>query len=132
MFLGGKEGVVQPESPVVIVDPDIPSLIQIFIDERTFPQRGFTATLLEDGRVFVVGGRSTDANYVPRSTFYLEQQEDDPTRWWALPGPYLNLPRENHTASLLPDGRLLVIGGLSTSADVSHEEVATSAEIIAF
>ncbi len=132
MFLGGKEGMVNPESPVVLVDPAAPKLIEIFVDERTFPQRGFTATLLGDGRVFVAGGTSTDPNYQPSSTFYLEQDQDDPDRWFAIPGPDLILPRSNHTASLLPDGRLLMVGGLSVRADVTHEEVAASAEIIAF
>jgi hypothetical protein len=132
MFLGGKEGVAQPESPVLLLDPAVPTLLEIFVDSRTFPQRGFTATLLEDGRVFVAGGTSTDGNYKPSSTFYLEQDQGNPDAWFSVPGPQLVLPRTNHTASLLPDGRLLVIGGLSARADVSHEEVATSAEIIAF
>lgn len=132
MFLGGKASVVNPESPVVLVDPAVPRLIEIPVDERTFPQRGYTATLLEDGRVFVAGGSSTDGNYQPSSTFFLEQDQGNPDRWFAIPGPDLILPRTNHTASLLPDGRLLVIGGLSARADVTNEEVATSAEIIAF
>jgi hypothetical protein len=132
MFLGGKEGVAQPESPVVLVDPAVPMLTEIFVDARTFPQRGFTATLLEDGRVFVAGGTSTDGNFRPGSTFTLEQDHNDPDRWFTIPGPQLILPRSNHTTSLLPDGRLLVIGGLSARADVTHDEVATSAEIVAF
>jgi hypothetical protein len=132
MFLGGKEGVAQPESPVVLLDPAVPMLTEIFVDARTFPQRGFTATLLEDGRVFIAGGTSTDGNYRPGSTFTLEQDHNNPDRWFSIPGPNLILPRSNHTSSLLPDGRLLVVGGLSSRADVTHEEVATSAEIIAF
>jgi hypothetical protein len=132
MFLGGKEGVAQPESPVVLVDPAVPMLTEIFVDARAFPQRGFTATLLEDGRVFVAGGTSTDGSFRPGSTFTLEQDHSDPDRWFTIPGPQLILPRSNHTTSLLPDGRLLVVGGLSARADVTHDEVATSAEIVAF
>jgi len=132
IFLGGKESVVDPESPVVLLDPGVPSLTEIFVDTRTFPQRDFTATLLEDGRVFVAGGASSDVNFQPGSTFTIEQDQGDPNRWFSIPGPELLLPRSNHTASLLPDGRLLVVGGLSARADVTDEEVATSAEIIAF
>ncbi|MFC1655175.1 hypothetical protein ACFL2F_05150 [Myxococcota bacterium] len=132
MFLGGKEGAALPESPVLLLDPAVPMLTEIFVDSRTFPQRGYTATLLDDGRVFVAGGTSTDGNYWPTSTFTLEQDHGDPNRWFAIPGPELILPRSNHTTSLLPDGRLLVVGGLSSRADVTHEEVATSAEIVAF
>jgi hypothetical protein len=132
MFLGGKEGVAQPESPVVLLDPGAFMLTEIFVDVRTFPQRGYTATLLEDGRVFVAGGTSTDGNFRPGSTFTLEQDHNNPDRWFVIPGPQLILPRSNHTTSLLPDGRLLVIGGLSARADVTHDEVATSAEIVAF
>jgi hypothetical protein len=133
MFLGGKgELEVQPESPVLLVDPAVPARVEIFVDERTFPQKGYTATLLDDGRVFVVGGTSTDGNHRPASTFYLEQQRDDPNKWLVFTGPDLLLPRSDHTASLLPDGRLLVVGGLSARADVTFEDVASSAEIIAF
>ena len=132
MFLGGKEGVAQPESPVVIIDPAVPMLTEIFVEQRTFPQQGFTATLLEDGRVFVAGGTSTDGSFLPGSTCTLEQDQNDPQRWYSIPGPEMIMPRSNHTTSLLPDGRLLVVGGLSARADVTHEEVATSAEIIAF
>ena len=132
MFLGGKEGVAQPESPVVLIDPAVPMLTEIFVDAQTFPQRGFTATLLGDGRVFVVGGTSSGGSFRPGGTFTLEQDNNDPDRWFTVPGPQLILPRSNHTTSLLPDGRLLVIGGLSARADVTHEEVATSAEIVAF
>jgi len=132
MFLGGKEGVAQPESPVVLLDPGVPMLTEILVDAQTFPQKGFTATLLEDGRVFVAGGASANAGYQPGSTFKIEQDSNEPDRWFVVPGPQLLLPRSNHTTSLLPDGRLLVVGGLSARADITDEEVATSAEIIAF
>jgi len=132
MFLGGKEGMAQPESPVVLLDPAVPMLTEILVDEQTFPQKGFTATLLEDGRVFVAGGTSAGGSFTPGSTFTIEQDQNNPDRWFVFSGPQLILPRSNHTTSLLPGGRLLVVGGLSARADVTHEEVATSAEITAF
>ena len=36
-----------------------------------------------------------------------------PTSWTWAAGPTLNQPRYNHTANLLPDGRVVVIGGIT-------------------
>lgn len=81
---------------------------------------GHTSTPLADGRVLVVGGTWTD---------WEQAQNDDPEVWagayheltsaevWdpttgtsQLAGR-MSLPRSGHTATLLPDGRVLVIGG---------------------
>ena len=67
-----------------------------------------SATLLADGRVLVAGGCATDgcgrADREPTSEFYL------PGRGFAA-GPPLAQARSGHTATRLPDGRVLVAGG---------------------
>ncbi|BEP96917.1 hypothetical protein GmRootA79_53020 (plasmid) [Acidovorax sp. A79] len=73
-------------------------------------RREHTATLLPDGRVLVVGGY--DNGNIAAQSAYLR----DPATgaWTEVPVPALNtFYRARHTATLLPDGRVLVAGGNS-------------------
>ena len=67
---------------------------------------GFTATLLRDGRVLVVGGFSAGGAGVQASA----ELYDPATGRWTVTAS-LRTPRRNHTATLLADGRVLVAGG---------------------
>ncbi|HEX7491450.1 MAG TPA: kelch repeat-containing protein [Candidatus Limnocylindrales bacterium] len=66
-----------------------------------------TATLLRDGRVLIVGGFQSDPldSYRPVSETY------DPATGKFSPAAPLVFPTANHTATLLPDGRVLIAGG---------------------
>jgi large repetitive protein len=68
-----------------------------------------TATLLPDGRVIVVGGWKSYDGY---EDALLDSAEvyDGTTDTWTLLAP-LSIGRVYHTATLLPDGRVLVTGG---------------------
>ena len=68
-----------------------------------------TATLLPDGRVLVAGGRSISNMGVPVA---LDSAEiyDPATKIWTVTGS-LTKPRVWPTATLLPNGRVLVVGG---------------------
>jgi hypothetical protein len=63
---------------------------------------------LADGRVLLAGGCAVDgcttSEVEPSSEFYL------PGRGF-VPGPPMVHPRSSHTATLLPDGRVLIVGG---------------------
>lgn len=72
------------------------------------PRMNHTATRLADGRVLVVGGRSTDGLTALAST----ELFDPKTKKWSA-GPPLVVGRTLHTATLLADGRVLVVGGLA-------------------
>ena len=63
-----------------------------------------TGHVLEDGRVFVTGGRDI-IKYHRDSEFY-----DPETGAWS-PGPRMAQKRFEHASVLLPDGRVLVTGG---------------------
>jgi hypothetical protein len=70
-----------------------------------------TATVLKDGRVLIVGGR-TDTGSPPttaKTSLY------DPKTGTLTDGPLLKAARMDHSATLLGDGRVLVVGGASES-----------------
>lgn len=82
---------------------------------------GHTATLLADGRVLVVGG-----NYLTDSsrTIYPANVElyDPATKVWTPAGTLTNT-RIGHTATLLPNGKVLVAGGRGQTGAVTSIEL---------
>lgn len=69
-----------------------------------------TATLLPNGQILIVGGGATGSETAAVDIY----DRSAPGNW--NPGPAypvspLNVPRTNHAATLLSDGRCLVIGG---------------------
>ncbi|MBV9952495.1 MAG: hypothetical protein JO291_11130 [Acidimicrobiia bacterium] len=66
-----------------------------------------TATLLEDGRVLVVGGDTTGFATLRTAEIY-----DATTNAWSRTGS-MSYARAAHTATLLADGKVLVVGGSS-------------------
>lgn len=80
-----------------------------------------TATLLQDGRVLVVGGYTLNADERPAGRTSVEIY-DPATGAWTAAAP-TNLPRMQHTATLLPSGRVLVVGGGGTIYGGTEEEV---------
>lgn len=77
-----------------------------------------TATLLNDGRVLIVGGGG--AKLIAGAELY------DPKTGAFTPTGTLLTPRHKHTAGLLPDGRVLIAGG---SDEHDWSGTMTSAEI---
>jgi hypothetical protein len=74
-----------------------------------------TATLLPDGTVLVAGGEEPDNNYQDLAGAELYHPT---TGTWTVVGA-LNVPRTLHTATLLPNGKVLVAGGaISTGTEV--------------
>ena len=78
-----------------------------------------TATLLQDGRVLVSGGQLQDSDpheeIIHRSAEIFNPAANS---WTEI--AVMNVARSGHTASLLPDGRVLVTGG-SAEAPRSSE-----------
>ena len=79
-----------------------------------------TATLLADGRVLVVGGYYR----VGSTSYYISTAEvyDPASNTWSGSGT-LTHERARHTATLQPDGRVLVAGGVNNVAYISNSEV---------
>jgi WD40 repeat protein len=71
-----------------------------------------TATLLPTGDVLVAGGQDQQ-NHYPHLTYEdlgIAESYDPSARTWARTGSLLSA-RSGHTATLLPDGRVLIAGG---------------------
>lgn len=76
------------------------------------PRGDVCATALPDGRVLTIGGRAGDFG-VPRSDPSAEMITKVSTgAVTSLGMPPLAVPRYHHTCTLLPDGTVLVLGGL--------------------
>ncbi|AUX39929.1 uncharacterized protein SOCE26_013240 [Sorangium cellulosum] len=76
-----------------------------------------TATLLNDGRVLVVGGTAPDGHAIVSAELF------DPTvRGWK-PVQDMHVARSWHTATLLNDGRVLVAGGYNDDGVTDSAEV---------
>jgi N-acetylneuraminic acid mutarotase len=71
---------------------------------------GHTATVLPNGKVLVVGGDFSPWDYGSGGS--PEELYDPTTGVWTVTGS-LNIPRSNHTATLLLNGKVLVAGGMT-------------------
>jgi hypothetical protein len=77
------------------------------------PLEDHALALLEDGRVLVVGG--SDGGQTGFPIYYADAELFDPATGLFTSTGSLEFPREFTTASRLPDGRVLVAGGLHTA-----------------
>ena len=92
---------------VEIYDPD--DGMWTPVGDLPHPSIAHTLTLLPDGRVLAAGGRHP---VLIDSSIYSTTRIFDPAANSWSPGPELAEPRAYHTATLMPDGRVLLIGGI--------------------
>jgi len=92
---------------------------------------GHTATLLPNGKVLVVGGYNYN-NYPYAGLLNSAELYDPATGTWAVANG-LNEARSKHTATLLPNGKVLVAGGQTGIFPGGNcpcfDDVTTSAEL---
>jgi N-acetylneuraminic acid mutarotase len=82
----------------------------------------FTASLLTDGSVLVVGGRNSDGGGVEWASAELY---DPVSGSWTAAGS-MGQARYGHTATLLRDGRVLISGGVNTALSGLNGPVAAA------
>jgi hypothetical protein len=71
----------------------------------------FTATLMTEGRVLIVGGRTQPFAYAPSGSPTAQVEIFDPATKRFSAAASLGVARSGHTATLLPSGKVLVAGG---------------------
>jgi large repetitive protein len=85
-----------------------------------------TATLLNDGRVLLVGGQPTNCTGAGCFPEALNTAElFDPATGSVASTGRLHVSRYAHSAALLPDGRVLIIGGETTEPLPDTDQVTT-------
>jgi hypothetical protein len=84
---------------------------------------GYTATVLADDRVLIAGGTTDEYG----GSFIAPAELYDPTIGTFSPTGSMTSARRNATAALLPDGRVLIAGGVAASG--STYQVVASAEL---
>lgn len=80
-----------------------------------------TVTLLLDGRVLVIGGFGGPFAYA--STALASAEVWDPATGRFQPAGSMADPRVGHSATMLPDGRVLVIGGIGPAGTIASAEL---------
>jgi len=91
------------------------------------PRDSLTATLLPNGKVLVAGGENLmlDQGGNPVDAVLASAEIFDPATGSWTPTGSMGQPRQTHTATLLPNGKVLVAGGVSYFGGVFP----TSAEV---
>jgi hypothetical protein len=87
-----------------------------------------TATLLPNGRVLIAGGLVAPT-FLEMLPFALSSTEiyDPASNTFATSTPNMNDARTQATATLLPNGKLLIAGGFGNTGDLSSTEIYDSA-----
>lgn len=85
----------------------------------TMPRAAHTATLLTSGKVLITGGYGPTGFSPPLATAELF----DPSSGSFTPTGSMSTPRASHTATLLADGTVLIVGGRSGTEDLATAEI---------
>lgn len=88
-------------------------------DSLAIPRNNHTATLLLNGKVLVAGGAPDSSGYSSLSS--AEVYDPDAGTWTAISS--MSYARQYPTATLLPDGRVLVTGGADVGYFISSAEI---------
>ncbi|MBI5566906.1 MAG: hypothetical protein HY870_18555 [Chloroflexi bacterium] len=118
LVAGGLGSSANAVSTVEIYDPTTDTWITT--GSLSSARWDHAAALLNDGRVLVAGGRAdSGGNFIPLASTEIY---DPVTGIWTATGN-LGTTRAFHTATLLSDGQVLAVGGLTNGAVLSTAEI---------
>lgn len=101
-------GIVSPAVPVTVTNGGSVSAT-INLNDARFDH---TATLLTNGKVLVAGGYGPVTPLLPNGALNSSELYDPATGNWTVTLQPLGTGRGDHTATLLPNGKVLVAGGV--------------------
>ena len=113
LVTGGRES---PASVPTAVRYDPAANSSVPTAAMSVARQEHTATLLADGRVLVTGGRYTESQSDANTAYDSTERYDQGTNRWTAAAA-LGFARTGHTATLLPDGQVLVAGGGAEAAE---------------
>ena len=118
LVLGGFDNSLRTLASTEIYDPATQewSIAADMIEARSFP----TASVLQDGRVLVIGGSHTGSG--PAAMRKTAEMYDPRTDTWA-PAGQMEISRAGHSATVLRDGRVLVVGGAGPASTIAQAEI---------
>jgi deoxycytidylate deaminase len=114
----GGDGDNGPLASAETYDPTIGSFQST--GSMSHDRHGHTATMLHDGRVMIVGGWANNINTYQDLTII---EIFDPATGIFRRAGSIGMARDFHTATLLPDGRVLIAGGYDESRFASLTSV---------
>jgi hypothetical protein len=106
LITGGQDAAGRKLSSAEVYDPAANTFAPI--GDMTTPRSDHAATLLTDGRVLITGGA---AGGYPGEGPVASAELFDPARGVFAPAGTMHSIRYKHSATLLPDGKVIVIGG---------------------
>jgi hypothetical protein len=112
-----------------VYDPSANAFVRVG-EPRDYTISGHTATLLGDGRVLITGGDTDDpaGNKLAFGVLRSAEVWDPPSGTFARVGR-MAIPRRAHQAALLPDGRVIVVGGSRPRTGDFHDTGTATTEI---
>ncbi len=105
---GGTKSMARSSAEIIDINSDTPAWKRT--NSMTFPRKYPDATLLADGQIFVSGGSSNGLNSM-QSAVYHGEIWNPITEQWSLTSPAQRTRMYHSTALLMPDARVLILGG---------------------
>ncbi len=100
-----------------------PTPLTLLNPSLNIARQNHTATLLQNGQVLVVGGQNTQLGAISVGPLASAELFDLDTKKWTLLPTGLTTARATHTATLLQNGQVLVVGGFGSTGPLASAEL---------